>query len=155
MRGDKAQPAELKILRMTAKKAQALVAKTTPTPGPLLDPPDWFNDDQRTAWEYAIANAPQGVLKNIDRSALAGYIVAEDIHRQATLALLQSRLLIVSPKQKIALQNPYLPIVNRQFVLMLRAASELGFTPCSRARIDAGKPSTPAQNDWEDVTEAG
>ena len=40
MRGDKPMPTELKVLRMTAKKAEKLARKITPTPGPLIDPPD-------------------------------------------------------------------------------------------------------------------
>ena len=54
-----------------------------------------------------------------------------------------AELLVKSPTQGLPLQNPYLPIVNRQMVLMTRVASELGFTPCSRARIDAGGAPAP------------
>jgi phage terminase small subunit len=66
-----------------------------------------------------------------------------------------TQLLVMSPVQKIPIQNPYLPIVNRQMLLMLRAASELGFTPCSRARIDAASPPTSANGAWDDVEETG
>jgi phage terminase small subunit len=37
------------------------------------------------------------------------------------------------------IQSPYLAIANRQAEIMLRVASEFGFTPASRSRI-----STPA-----------
>jgi phage terminase small subunit len=33
------------------------------------------------------------------------------------------------------IQSPYLPIMNRQAVLMMKAASELGFNPTSRSKI--------------------
>jgi phage terminase small subunit len=33
------------------------------------------------------------------------------------------------------LQSPYISIVNRQAEIMMRLASELGFTPASRSRI--------------------
>jgi P27 family predicted phage terminase small subunit len=151
MRGDKPKPAELKILRMTAAKAEKLARTITPTPGPLLDPPVWFTASQREAWQYAIDNAPRDVLKRIDQAALAGYIVAADLHRQATILLGNSQLLVRPSPTTLPQQNPYLPIINRQFVLMMRAATELGFTPCSRARIDAGKTSQPAGNPWDEV----
>jgi phage terminase small subunit len=48
-------------------------------------------------------------------------------------------------------RTPYLPIVNRQIVLMTRVASELGFTPCSRARIDAVGAPGPVASDWDDL----
>jgi len=137
---------------MTAKRAEKLIQKRTPTPGPLNEPPDWLTAEQKTAWAYAIENAPRDILRRIDKSVLAGFIIAEDTHRKASISMQQSQLLVKSPKQELPMQNPYLAIINRQMVLIMRAASELGFTPCSRARIDAGKPA-PSQtaNDWEDV----
>ena len=151
MRGDKPRPTELKVLRMTAKKAAELVRKITPTPGPLIDPPDWLTLEQKEEWRYAIENAPRNVLKKIDKAVLAGFIIAADTHRKASVAMAQTELLVKSPTQGLPLQNPYLPIVNRQMVLMTRVASELGFTPCSRARIDAGGVPTPVASDWDDI----
>jgi hypothetical protein len=63
----------------------------------------------------------------------------------------QTELLVKSPTQGLPLQNPYLPIVNRQMVLMTRVASEPGFTPCSRARIDAGADAAPVASHWDDI----
>lgn len=151
MRGDKPKPPELKILRMTAKKAEKLLAKRTPTPGLLTDPPEWLTAEQKADWQYAIENAPRDVLRRIDKTVLAGFIVAQDLHKQATLALQKTQMLVKSEKMTVPMQNPYLPIVNRQFVLMMRAASELGFTPCSRARIDQGNPPAAPSGDWEDI----
>jgi P27 family predicted phage terminase small subunit len=148
----KKKPVELKILRMTGKKAEKLIARRTPTPGPLADPPEWLTAEQKTEWAYTLENAPREILRRIDKAVLAGFIVAEDTHRKACVAMAQSQLLVKSPKQELPMQNPYLAIINRQMVLMIRAASELGFTPCSRARIDAGKPSSaPTADGWEDV----
>jgi P27 family predicted phage terminase small subunit len=147
-------PTELRVLRMSAKKAEKLAKKITPTPGPLVDPPDWLTAEQKEAWKYAIENAPRSVLKRIDKSVLAGFIVAEDTHRKASVAMAQSQLLVKSPKQELPLQNPYLPIVNRQYMLMLRGASELGFTPCSRARIDSGAPPQAVDSGWDEIASA-
>lgn len=151
MAGRKFKPPELKILRMTSKKAEKLVKKITPTPGPLVEAPPWLTEDQKGEWAYAIENAPHQILKKIDKSVLAGYIIAQDTHRKASMAMQQHQLLVKSPDKGILMQNPYLPIVNRQMMLMLRAASELGFTPCARARIDAGKTPATELGDWEDV----
>lgn len=145
------KPTELKILRMGSKQAERLVRKITPTSGPIADPPEWLTDAQKESWRFAVEHAPRDVLKRIDRAVLAGFIVAEDTHRLASIELARTTLLVKSPKVGLPLQNPYLPIVNRQMFLMLRAASELGFTPCSRARIDAGNPPAAEVSDWEDV----
>lgn len=85
------------------------------------------------------------------RSDHARFIVAQDTHRKESVALAQTELLVKSPTQGLPLQNPYLPIVNRQMVLMVRAGGELGFTQCSRARIDAGAAAAPVASDWDDI----
>jgi len=151
MTGRKAKPTALRILQTTGKKAEKLVKRMSPTPGDLSDAPDWLTADQKEAWAYVIANAPRHVLRRIDKSVVAGFIIAEDTHRRASIAMQQTQLLVKSPKQELPLQNPYLPIINRQMLLMLRAASELGFTPCSRARIDAGKAPVEHLSDWADI----
>lgn len=38
------------------------------------------------------------------------------------------------------IQSPYLAIANRQAEIMMRIASEFGFTPASRSRISAPPP---------------
>jgi P27 family predicted phage terminase small subunit len=150
----KPTPTPIKILRAGAKQAEKLKKKIIPTPGDLFEPPDWFSADQKEAWSYAIENAPRGVLRRIDKAVLAAFIIAQDVHQKASVAMQQTTLLVKSPKQDLPMQNPYLPIVNRQYQLMLRGASELGFTPCSRARIESGNvPQAPA-GDWEDVESA-
>ena len=147
----KKKPVELKILRVTGKQAEKLIKGRTPTPGPLTDSPDWFTAEQRAAWRYAIDNAPRDILRKIDKAVLAGFIVAEDTHRKACIEMAKAQLIVQSPKQSLPMQNPYLAIINRQMVLMIRAASELGFSPCSRARVDAGKPAATVESGWEDV----
>lgn len=151
MRGDKKTPTSLKILRVGAKQAEKLLKKQTPTPGALVEPPGWFTAEQKQAWKYAIENAPRAVLRRIDKAVLAGFIIAEDTHRRAAEEMATKALVDQGPTHKIARQNPYLQIVNRQYMLMMRGASELGFTPCSRARIDAGAAPVVSQGDWEDI----
>ena len=102
---------------------------------------------QRAGWEYAIAHAPKGLLKNLDRSALVVFVVAEDLHHQATVAVAKFGLITKSPTKGEPIQNPYLPIINRQAQIMLKAGAELGFTPSSRSRVSgdgADEESDPA-----------
>jgi phage terminase small subunit len=114
--------------------------KTEPKPtGNLSDAPDFFSSDQKIGWDYALSCAPPGLLKRLDRGALVAWVVAEDLHRQATVA--QNRLgqlLVRTPNTQQLVQSPYLPVINRQALIMLKAASELGFTPVSRPRIFGG-----------------
>ena len=41
------------------------------------------------------------------------------------------------------MQSPYLTVANRQAEIMMRIASEFGFTPASRSRIATPSPAEP------------
>jgi len=47
---------------------------------------------------------------------------------------------VVKSPQDFPIQSPYLSIANRQTEIMMRIASEFGFTPASRSRISAPSP---------------
>ena len=110
--------------------------------------PEWLNEGQRTGWTYALDNAPPGLLKRIDRGALIVWVVAEDLHRQGIHAIAQGNVgLLVRIKTRATISaadpgvpaaSPYINIINQQAKIMLKAASELGFTPVSRPRVYAG-----------------
>lgn len=134
MRGRKPKPTHIKLVEGNAGKRA--LNKREPVPdGDLCDAPGWLTDDQKDGWAYAIANAPSGLLKRLDRSTLAVWVVAEDLHRQASIAVGKFGLITKSPTKGEPMQNPYLPIINRQAQLMLKSAAELGFTPSSRSRV--------------------
>lgn len=86
-------------------------------------------------WCYAIEHAPAGLLKKLDRTVLMIWVVAEDLHRQAAEKLAKFGLLTQAPNSGMPMQSPFLPILNKQAQIMLKAAEQLGFTPASRSRI--------------------
>lgn len=134
MRGGKPKPTHLKLIE--GNRGRRPLNKREPKcVGDLCSPPDWFNQSQKDGWNYAISNAPKGMLKLLDRSTLTAWVIAEDLHRQATLAVTENGLVVSSPDKGVPMQNPYLAIINRQAVIMLKAASDLGFTPSSRSRV--------------------
>jgi hypothetical protein len=83
-------------------------------------------------------------------------VVAEDLHRQAATAQAKVGLLVRIKTRATAdkddpgvpAASPYINIINQQAKIMLKAASELGFTPVSRPRIGAGTPPLPAAPEW-------
>lgn len=134
MRGRKPKPTHLKIIEGN-KGRRPLNVKEPRVVRRLSEPRPWFNESQRESWEYAIANAPYGMLTTLDRSALTAWVVAEDLHRQATIAVAESGMVVLSPDKGVPMQSPHLAIINKQAMIMLKAASELGFTPSSRSRV--------------------
>jgi phage terminase small subunit len=138
VKGRKLKPSVLHQLHGRPGKRRLNPDEPKP-PGTLDDPPDWMGPSQRAGWAYAVAAMPRGVLTQADRGVLGVWVVAEDLHRRATEAQNQAGALLVrAPHTGTPQQSPYLPIINRQALLMLRAAAELGFSPVSRPRINAG-----------------
>lgn len=109
--------------------------QTEPQPqGDLFAAPDWFNASQKAGWDYAIEHAPAGLLKMLDRSILKVWVIAEDMHQQAVEKVNQHGILIKTP-DGYPVQSPFMAVMNRQGLLMMKAAAELGFTPSSRTQI--------------------
>lgn len=152
MAGRKRKPTVLKLVQGTDRADRSNQREPKPT-GDLKDPLEWLTQSQREGWEYAIQHSPKGLLKLLDRSALAVWVVAEDLHRQASERVAKHGMLTKAPITGMLIQSPFLPIVNKQAMIMLRAASELGFTPTARARIvmdaepDADDPWAKLAND--------
>lgn len=141
MRGRRPKPTLIKELEGNPGKRP--LNKHEPKPeGDLFAAPEWMTESQREGWAYAIVNAPPGLLKYLDRSMLAIWVVAEDLHREAAEKIAQYGLLTKSPKAGLPLQSPYLAILNKQAQLMIKAGAELGFSPASRTRVqtDPGGP---------------
>src|SRR6187402_1396175 len=128
MRGRKPKPTILAALHgkpsHTAKDAR--INEPIPVTGSLDDPPDWLNPAQQAGWRYAMTHCPPGMLAHIDRGVLAVWVVAEDLHRRAVVAQNNAAsLLVKAPLTGTPLQSPYLAIINRQGVMMIKAAGEL------------------------------
>jgi P27 family predicted phage terminase small subunit len=105
--------------------------------GELVAPPRYLSASQRKRWRQIIAAAPPKLLRAWDETALASFIIAEEVvvetnlarQAEASRSLLEVNThgtLSISPL--LRLQAQYLPI--------LRAlGSELGFSPASRAGL--------------------
>ena len=79
------------------------------------------------------------LLTNLERAALAAYCGAYALWADATAQIEKYGAMIKSP-QGFPIQSPYLAIANRQAEIMMRIASEFGFTPASRSRIATPPP---------------
>jgi P27 family predicted phage terminase small subunit len=134
MRGRKPIPSLLSGLHGLPGKRRRKPAEPKPT-GDLAEAPGWLTAEQRAGWDYALAHAPPGLLKKLDRGVLVTFVVAEDLHRQAAEALARTGLVEAAPHTGAAIQSVHLAILNRQAAIMLKAAAELGCSPTARARV--------------------
>ena len=141
MKGRKPKPTSLKLISMSHNIRKDSCGEPRPE-GELCAPPEDLSEKQKVLWQHAIEHAPRGLLRHLDAQMLAIWVIAADMHHEAMLQVQKYGMVVKSPTQGIPVQSPYLPIINRQAEIMLRAASELGFSPTSRSRItltDAGK----------------
>lgn len=119
-----------------------VVDEPLPT-GELVDPPSWLTPEQCEGWRYALANSPPGMLKALDRAMLVVWVVAEDLHKQAAVALAKEEVMIpAGPGWSQTGVNPWHSVLHRQASVMRQVSAELGFSPAARPRL-AGQPKAP------------
>ena len=145
MRGRKPIPTDLHKLRGTLNTTRHGKGRSgePEAAGDLPpEPPGWMSEGQQAGWRHAVEHAPRGILKAIDRGMLAVWVEAEERHR--TAATMQAQLdrgtklpLLTKTKDGTATASPYLGIMNRTAAIMIKAASELGFSPAARPRLAA------------------
>ncbi|MDT7952390.1 MAG: P27 family phage terminase small subunit [Acetobacteraceae bacterium] len=155
-RGPRPKPTALHVLEGTYRttRHRDRADEPQPPPGPL-DAPDWLSDGQRAGWDYALEHAPRDLLRPIDRGVLVVWIEAEDRHRRAVIAQAQLDArhpvlpMLTAGARGTLVGSPYLRIIARAAETMLRAASELGFSPASRPRLAATPDAAaPAEDGW-------
>jgi P27 family predicted phage terminase small subunit len=141
MRGRRPKPTRLKLL--TGNPGKRPLNEDEPRPEMAAPPcPPELGPVARDEWNRLVNELVSlGLLTNLDRAALAAYCGAYALWAEATEAIQKYGSMIKSPTG-FPIQSPYLAIANRQAEIMMRIASEFGFTPASRSRI-----STPSDNE--------
>jgi P27 family predicted phage terminase small subunit len=153
--GRKPKPSWLKIV--TGNPGHRPINRDEPAPvGDIVDPPTWFDDAQRAEWKEAIAAAPPGLLKQLDKSMLVVWVCAKVMHAFAAQQISKYGQLIKTPVTGAPMQSPYVSILNRQAGVMMRAAAEMGFSPSSRSRVSiASKRKGKSETPFDDLKELG
>lgn len=107
-----------------------------PRPEPAIpDCPSELGSVARREWDRLASELGKlKLLTPLDRAALAAYCGAYGLWAEATEAIQKFGTMVKSPSG-YPIQSPYVSVANRQAEIMLRIASEFGFTPASRSRI--------------------
>ena len=136
MRGRRPKPTRLKALTGNPGKRPLNVQE--PRPEPVVpECPQALGPVARREWERLVGElSALHMLTNLDRAALAAYCGAYALWAEATEAIQKYGTMVKSPSG-YPIQSPYLAVANRQAEIMMRIASEFGFTPASRSRIVA------------------
>jgi P27 family predicted phage terminase small subunit len=136
MRGRRPKPTRLKVL--TGNPGKRPLNMNEPRPESAVpECPVELGPVARREWDrLAIELSSLRILTNLDRAALAAYCGAYAMWAEATEAIQKYGTMVKSPSG-YPQQSPYVSIANRQAEIMMRIATEFGFTPASRSRISA------------------
>lgn len=137
-RGPKTTPTVLKRLHGNPSK-ERLPTDEPEGVGDIWAPPVWFDDEQREQWDYAVDHAPPGLLTGTDRETLVVWCCACVEYAKAVLKV-RADGQVVETKSGNVIQNPYLSVMNRQALIMLKAGGEMGFSPSARASLGSRGP---------------
>lgn len=149
--GRKIKPVELKVLEGTYRKDRDNPNAPKVT-GDLISPPTYFSEAQADVWKYAIENAPKGLLKKLDISILEIWVNAYVVYRECYGKVQEMGQVVTSPSG-YPIVNPYLSNMNKQSVIMMKAAAEMGFTPTSRSKVSVEQEEV-AHDPWAAIANA-
>jgi P27 family predicted phage terminase small subunit len=154
-RGRKPKPTALKVLEGNPGK-RPLNASEPVYDGALGDPPAHLTPDQCVIWRNVLREAAKGLLKTVDEAVVAQYCISYDILQKCNASMAAHGGPVVHStvvRDGIELQEvsvaPEVQVIQKQHVVLVRAASEMGFTPSSRSRLhleDPKDPSNPFEN---------
>jgi P27 family predicted phage terminase small subunit len=139
MRGRRPKPSRIKAL--TGNPGKRPLNPNEPQPAPAMPecPPE-LSPLAREEWARLGAELSKlNLMTQLDRGALATYCAAYGFWAEALQQIQKYGTMVKSPTG-YPMQSPYLAIANRQAEIMMRVASEFGFTPASRSRISAPLP---------------
>jgi P27 family predicted phage terminase small subunit len=141
MRGRRPKPTRMKML--TGNPGKRPMNQHEPNPEAVIpDCPAELGPVARQEWDRLASELGKlKLLTNLDRAALAAYCGAYALWAESTEAIQKYGTMVKSPSG-YPIQSPYVSIANRQAEIMMRIASEFGFTPASRSRI-----STPGKGE--------
>ena len=140
MSGRKPLPSNVKEFKGTQRKSRTNTNEPEYAAASTL-PPEFLDDMAREQWvEICPKLVASGVMRDIDKSALAMFCQSYSRWRAASAEVGAQGMLIASPSG-YPIQNPYLPIANKAFEQMLKIMAEFGMTPSARSRVIAAKPN--------------
>lgn len=150
-RGRKPKPSYLRVLDGNA--GHRPLNKEEPLPkGNLLEPPASLSDRQKEIWRRTLALAPPALLKDLDESVYKIWVVAYDYHDEAN-RMVGTHGVFMKTKTGTPIQSPWIAVVNRQALIMMKAAAEMGFTPSARSRVKVDP--TKEANKFSELKELG
>lgn len=136
--GRKNKPTHLKII--DGNPGGKPINYDEPVPEEIIadSPPVWLGDYAKEYWKEAVEQCPEGMLRQLDASVLITWCVAMETLRIAQEEFQRDpQMTVVNEVTGAVKQNPLLSIIRCEGATVIRCASEMGFSPSSRAKVSA------------------
>lgn len=135
-RGRPPTPTAVKKLTGNPGKRALTADEPAPKPAPTT-PPDYLEDDAKSAWMRLAADlSALGLLTTVDVDALAAYCVNFARWKAAEKKVFADGPVLMTADGNYY-QNPYLAVANRALREMEKLGAEFGFSPAARVRLRA------------------
>lgn len=148
------KPDAVKAAQGTLQPCRSLARlAATSTPELTDQPPVGLTKEARLAWKDALAAAPKGLLVATDFTVLERWARNYALYRKLAKAVDHDGTTIVVQKADGSTELKQHPNVKSLIAVqsaLLACERELGFTPCSRARVNAASPEPKEENDFAD-----
>lgn len=141
MKGRKATPSKLLLLKGgTAHSHRPPRAQEPQPPEKMPHCPKHLNKEARKEWRRAGKILQSiGLLTEIDRMIFAAYCEAYSRWVEATIKV-QEMGMVYKKKDDTPGLNPYIRIAREAFDQMIRAGTQIGLSPSSRATLKVERP---------------
>lgn len=160
-RGPKPKPTALHHLQGTfQQRHKGQVDAIAPGGVSLDEPPAGLAEDEVASWRFAVENAPAGILGTIDTGILRQWAIAEARFNRAKLAqekldLVAELPLLVKLKTGAFVVSPYVRLMEKTALLLMRLSEQLGFNPTARVGMGGvgADPGRETDNRWTALDE--
>lgn len=130
------KPTAIKKLQGTLQKCRTNPNEPIPeTPLVNITAPDYLNAAAREVWDFALSQAPKELLTSLDFGIFSQWCIAFTQLKQINEEINRVGLIVVDEATGATTANG---LINTQIKLqqvLVRLATEMGFTPASRSKV--------------------
>jgi phage terminase small subunit len=138
MPGRPPKPASVLRLQGTFRKHRHDRRAHEPQPAGEISekPPHWMLERQKRLWREAVAEAPRGILRQIDGKLLTAFVLHTDVTIEVGKAQNKTAKLLDAEGRPSA----YLRLLRQHTEMMIALGAQLGFSPIARTRLATVEP---------------
>lgn len=150
MAGRPRKPTAVKALQGTLQKCRTNPNEPKPT-GDLKNvvPPPYLTETAKDIWRYALDNAPEGLLTNLDLGIFTQWVVCFDAFITMSAAMKEGGT-VQTDGHGVKRVNDLLHQILKTTAVLRGLENELGFTPAARSKISTVRAEKAEKNKFAD-----